>query len=71
MGIMSKEHLNDCSLSFTQLPVCQQPCLDQAAEGSSVFSLCVAFVCKCPLEYVCIVFMLRVGKKQHSPSLSL
>lgn len=33
------------------------PCLDQAAEGSSESSLSVAFVCKCPLEYVFVFAM--------------
>lgn len=57
---MGKEHLTDCwrqakqgFLSFIRLPACQ-PCCDQAAKGSPEFSLSVAFVCKCPLECVCI-----------------
>lgn len=61
MGMMSREHLNDGwrqakqgSLSFTQLPACQQPCHDQTAECSSEFPLSVASVCRCPLEYVCV-----------------
>lgn len=43
MGIMSKEHLNVLHSA---------PCLDQPAEGSSEFSLSVAFVCQGPLGYV-------------------
>lgn len=64
MGRMSKEHLNDCSPSFTQLPALTR-LLRGLRNSHLVLHLSVSVLWS--MFVFAMEFMLRVGKKQHSP----
>lgn len=64
MGRMSKEHLNDCSPSFTQLPASTR-LLRGLRNSHLVLHLSVSVLWS--MFVFAMEFMLRVGKKQHSP----